>query len=200
MKYLFGLFSLIVLSFSVYAQEGLSLGRAIELGLQNNFDVQIQKLEIEMAEGNNTWGMAGALPSVNLNGNQNNNSTYRQPANPFAVPGRNISNTLLGQLDAQFILFDGFFIRVSKSRLEQLEQLSYGNATLVIEENIRSIILVYYLALMEYERTQLRKRVMDFSRERYEYVILRKELGGAITFDVLQAQNDYLTDSTNYLL
>jgi outer membrane protein TolC len=41
---------------------------------------------------------------------------------------------------------------------------------------------------------------MDFSRERFDYVKLRKELGGAITFDVLQAQNDYLTDSTNYLL
>jgi outer membrane protein len=53
---------------------------------------------------------------------------------------------------------------------------------------------------MERERTLVRKKVMDFSRERFDYVKLRKELGGAITFDVLQAQNDYLTDSTNYLL
>jgi outer membrane protein len=199
MKYSAGVF-LIVFSVGGYAQKPLSLARAIELGLQNNFDVQIQKLEIEIAEGNNTLGMAGALPSVNLISNQNNNITYRQPANPFAVPGQNISDNLTGQLDIQFILFDGFFVRVSKRRLEQLEELSYGNATLVIEGTIQSIILGYYLALMERERTGLRKRVMDFSRERYAYVKLRKELGGAITFDVLQAQNDYLTDSTNYLL
>ena len=199
MKYL----AVVILFASVYhvqAQEPLSLARAIEIGLQNNFDVQIQKLEIEIAEGNNTWGMAGALPSVNLSGNQNNNNIYRKPANPFAVPGRNLSGSLNGQLDVQFILFDGFFIRVSKRRLEQLETLSYGNATLVIESVIQDIILGYYQALLERERMTVRKRVMDFSRERYEYVRLRKELGGAITFDVLQAQNDYLTDSTNFLL
>ena len=182
------------------AQETLSLDRAIELGLQNNFDVQIQKFEIDIAEGNNTWGIAGAFPIVNFNVNQNNNVTQRKPANPFAVPGRNISDNLVGTLDIQFVIFDGFFIKVSKRRLEQLENLSYGNATLVIESTIQTIILGYYQALLERERTEVRKRVMDFSRERFDYVKLRKELGGAITFDVLQAQNDYLTDSTNYLL
>lgn len=191
---------LLASAYGAFAQESLSLARAIERGLQNNFDVQIQKLEIDIATRNNTIGQAGMLPLINLNGNQNNNITYRQPANPFAVPGQNISDNLVGQLDVQFILFDGFFVRISKRQLEQLEKVSYGNATLVIENTIQAIILNYYLALMERERTDLRKKVMDFSRERYDYVKLRKELGGAITFDVLQAQNDYLTDSTNYLL
>ena len=40
---------------------------------------------------------------------------------------------------------------------------------------------------------------MVFSKERYDWVKLRKELGGAITFDVLQEQNNYLTDSANVL-
>ncbi|MBX2961488.1 MAG: TolC family protein [Cyclobacteriaceae bacterium] len=200
MKYLFISVTLLFSHLASRAQESLSLAQAIERGLQNNFDVQIQKLEIDIARGNNTWGIAGALPAINLNANQNNNITYRKPANPFAVPGQNISDNLTGQLDAQFVLFDGFFIRVSKRRLEQLEDLSYGNATLVIESTIQAIILGYYQALLERERTEVRRRVMDFSRERFGWVKLRKELGGAITFDVLQAQNDYLTDSTNYLL
>lgn len=191
---------LLVLSLMTTAQEQLSLARAIEVGLQNNLDVQIQKLEIDIADRNNNWGQAGALPAINLNVNQNNSVTERKPANPFAVPGRNISDNVNGQLDVQFVLFDGFFIRLSKRRLEQLEQLSYGNATLVIEQVIQSIILSYYQSLLERERTLVRKRVMDFSHERLEYVKLRKELGGAITFDVLQEQNNYLTDSTNYLL
>lgn len=190
----------LVTGMSAGAQENLSLARALEIGLQNNLDVQIQKLEIDIAGRNNTWGEAGAFPTVNLNANQNNNITQRKPANPFAVAGRNISDNLNGQLDVQFILFDGFFIRLSKQRLEQLEKLSYGNATLVIEQVIQSIILSYYQSLLERERVLVRKRVMDFSRERLEYVKLRKELGGAITFDVLQEQNNYLTDSTNYLL
>ncbi len=185
---------------TTWAQENLSLARALELGLQNNLDVQIQKLEIDIAERNNVWGQAGAFPSVNLSVNQNNNVTERKPANPFAVAGRNISDNINSQLDVQFVLFDGFFIRLSKKRLEQLERLSYGNATLVIEQVIQSIILSYYQSLLERERTIVRKRVMDFSNERLQYVKLRKELGGAITFDVLQEQNNYLTDSTNFLL
>jgi outer membrane protein TolC len=182
------------------AQEPLSLSQAIERGLQNNLDVQIQKLEMDIATRNNAWGQAGALPVVNFNTNQNNNITYRRPANPFAVPGQNIGNTVNAQLDVQFVLFDGFSIRLTKRRLEQLEQLSYGNATLAIERVIQSIILGYYTALLEKQRMEVRKQVMDFSRERLAYVQLRKELGGAITFDVLQEQNNYFTDSTNYLL
>src|SRR6185436_17518433 len=38
-----------------------------------------------------------------------------------------------------------------------------------------------------------------FSKERYDFVRLKKQLGGAITFDVLQEQNNYLTDSSNVL-
>jgi outer membrane protein len=191
---------LLAITSSAAAQERLSLAQAIERGLQNNFDVQIQKLEIDIAEQNNTWGQAGRFPTVALIANQNNNVTERKPANPFAVAGRNISDNLNGQLDVQFILFDGFSITVSKRRLEQLEQLSYGNATLVIENTLQSVILGYYQALLEQERVNVRKKVLAFSAERYEYVKLRKELGGAISFDVLNEQNNYLTDSSNYLL
>jgi len=200
MRYFICLLIGLGISSAITAQDKLNLATAIERGLQNNFDVQIQKLEIDIAEGNNNWSQAGRYPAVNLIGNQNNNVTERKPANPFAVPGRSISDNLAGQLDVQFILFDGFTITLSKRRLEQLENLSYGNATLVIENTIQAIILAYYQALLEQQRANVRKRVLAFSAERYEYVKLRKELGGAISFDVLNEQNNYLTDSTNFLL
>ena len=91
------------------AQDTLSLARAVQIGLQNNFDVQIGKLNVEIAKNNNNWGQAGLLPTINLTGGQPNNIVQRKPANPFAVPGRSISDNLNGQLDVQFTLFDGFF-------------------------------------------------------------------------------------------
>ncbi|MFN7600927.1 MAG: hypothetical protein ACK5R0_05970, partial [Bacteroidota bacterium] len=39
-----------------HSQDTLSLARAIEIGLANNFGVQIQKLNVEAASMNNTWG------------------------------------------------------------------------------------------------------------------------------------------------
>jgi len=182
-----------------HAQDTLSLARAVQLGLNNNFDIQVELQNIQAAINNNNWGQAGALPSVSLAGNFNNSIVQRKPANPFAVAGRNISDNLTGQLDVQFVLFDGLFIRLTKQRLEQLERLSYGNAAFVMETVVQSIVLGYYQTLLEKERLQVFQVTRDLSKERYDYIKLRKELGSAITFDVLQEQNNYLTDSANVL-
>lgn len=182
-----------------YSQDTLSLARAIAIGMKNNFDVQIEQQNIEIAKNNNTWGQAGMLPTVSLISNNTNNIVQRKPANPFAVAGRNISSSIPGQLDVQFVLFDGFLIRYNKQRLEELERLSYGNAAFVMETAVQAIILGYYQALLEKERLKVFEITQTLSKERYNYVKLRKQLGGAISFDVLQEQNNYLTDSANVL-
>jgi outer membrane protein len=184
---------------SLSAQDTLSLPRAISIGLKNNFDVLIELENTTIASSNNTWGQAGALPTISLIGNSNNSIVKRKPANPFAVAGRNISNTIPGQLDVAFVLFDGFAIRLNKQRLEQLEKLSYGNAAFVMEDVVQAIILGYYQVLQEQERLKVFEITQTLSKERYTYVKLRKQLGGAISFDVLQEQNNYLTDSANVL-
>lgn len=182
-----------------HAQDTLSLARAVQIGLQNNFGVQIQKLNVEAASLNNTWGQTGLLPTISLSGGQNNSVVERKPANPFAVAGRNVSNNVLGQLDIQFTLFDGFTVSITKKRLEQLEALSKGNAAFVMENTVQSIILSYYQAGLEMERLQVLVKNREYSKERYVYVKLKKSLGSAISFDVLQEQNNYLTDSANVL-
>jgi outer membrane protein len=184
---------------STHAQDTLSLARAVQIGLKNNFGVQIQQLNVEAAKLNNTWGQAGLLPSINLIASQNNSAIERKPANPFAVAGLNITDNVLGQLDVQFTLFDGFAVKIAKQRLEQLETLSKGNALFVMENTLQTIILSYYQALLERERLQVLIKNQGFSKERYGYVKLKKSLGSAITFDVLQEQNNYLTDSANVL-
>ena len=191
-------FQLVAFSTS-QAQDTLILARAVQIGLQNNFGVQIQKLNVEAASLNNNWGQAGLLPSINLTGSQNNSVVERKPANPFAVAGRNVSNNVLGQLDIQFTLFDGFAVSINKKRLEQLETLSKGNATFVMENTVQAIILSYYQAGLEMERLQVLVKNREYSKERYVYVKLKKSLGSAISFDVLQEQNNYLTDSANVL-
>lgn len=200
MNRLLGILIALVFSTTIQAQDTLSLARAISIGLKNNFDVQIEQLNVEIASNNNTWGQAGRFPTISFSGNQNNSMVQRKPANPFAVAGRNKSSNLNGQLDVQFVLFDGFAVKINKQRLNQLEQLSYGNSAFVMETTLQSIILGYYQALLEKERLHILENNMTFSKERYDYVKLRKELGGAIPFDVLQEQNNYLTDSANVLL
>ncbi|MFM9838560.1 MAG: TolC family protein [Cyclobacteriaceae bacterium] len=189
----------LVASLPAHTQDTLSLARAVQIGLKNNFGVQIQQLNVDAAKLNNTWGQAGLLPSINLIASQNNNAIQRKPANPFAIEGLNVTDNVLGQLDIQFTLFDGFAVKIAKQRLEQLETLSKGNATFVMENTVQAIILGYYQAELEKERLQVLIKNRGFSKERYTYVKLKKSLGSAITFDVLQEQNNYLTDSANVL-
>lgn len=193
------IFNFLFVCSAAFAQQTLSLSEAIAIGLKNNFDIQIQKLDLEIARNSNTWGQAGRYPLITFNSNQNNQIVQRKPANPFAVPGRNISDNLNGQLDAQFILFDGFSINLTKERLEQLEDLSYGNSAFIIEGVVQGIVLAYYQALLDKENLNVLEKNLAYSKERYEFVQLRKELGSAITFDVLQEKNNYLTDSANVL-
>jgi outer membrane protein len=192
-------FLLLIAAVASRAQDTLSLSRSIAIALKNNFDIQVEQYNIEAALNNNTWGQAGMLPTITLIGNSNNSVVQRKPANPFAVAGKNVSDNILGQVDVQFILFDGFLVHLNKQRLQQLERLSYGNAAFIMETVVQSTIMGYYQALMEKERLRVFELTKDLSKERYDYVKLRKQLGSAITFDVLQEQNNYLTDSANVL-
>jgi outer membrane protein len=191
------LFSIIYLILP--AQEKLGLVDAVKRGLANNFDAQIQTLEVEQAKLQNNWGQTGRLPTITFIGNSNNSVVQRKPANPFAVAGKNVSDNIPLQLDVNWILFNGFAVRLNKARLQQIENQTAGNARFIIENTTQTIVLGYYNALLERQRLDVRKKVMRFSKERYDFVRLKKQLGGAITFDVLQEQNNYLTDSANVL-
>lgn len=197
---IFSITFLFIINFGhLSAQEPISVIEAVQLGLKNNFDAQIQMLEVEQAKRLNEWGQAGALPTINFSTNQNNSIIERKPANPFAVAGRNISNNIPGNLEIQWTLFNGYAIRLNKARLDQLEQQSEGNARVILESTVQTIVLAYYNVLLEQQRLEVRKKAVQFSKQLYDYVRLKKDLGGAITFDVLQQQNNFLTDSANVL-
>ena len=74
---------LILVGGSLFGQNQLTLKDAVKLSLQNNFDIQISSINAQQAKVNNTWGQAGALPTVSLNASQNNNITD-QSKNPTA--------------------------------------------------------------------------------------------------------------------
>lgn len=184
----------------VWAQEPLTLEEVIKRGLKNNFDIQIQQSLVEISKNNNSLGQAGRFPSINLLLNSTNSIVNRVPANPFAVPGTSISNSLPGQIDIGWVIFNGFTVSITKSQLERLQQQSEGNASIVVQNTLQSIILGYSLVLLEKERLEVRKKLLELSKTRYEQVKLKKNVGSAITFDVLQEESNFLTDSGNYVL
>ncbi len=190
----------LLISFLSSAQDPLTLEDVIQRGLKNNFDIQIQKSNVEIARNNNAPGQAGRYPSINLLLNSTNSIIDRVPANPFAIPGQSRSNSIPGQIDVGWVIFNGFTVSINKQQLERLQQQSEGNASIVVQNTLQSIILGYSLALLEKERLQVRRKLLDLSRTRYEQVKLKRDVGSAITFDVLQEESNFLTDSGNFVL
>ncbi|MEM1135558.1 MAG: TolC family protein, partial [Bacteroidota bacterium] len=186
----------------IYAQQAvkspLSLSDAIQIGLQNNYAIRIEEKTVEINRNNNNWGEAGRFPSLELQLQQNNN--WRDIDNPASfLEGTIQTNNINPVISLNWNLFDGFRAKMSKSRLEQLQQESEGNADIVIQNTIQSIILGYYSAVFERERINVLKITLDVSRDRYEYILLKKELGSAVTTDVLLEEGNYLTDSLNLI-
>ena len=194
------LYPILLLPILASSQDPLTLGDVIQRGLKNNFDIQIQSALVDIAKNNNTPGQAGRYPTINLLMNATNSVIERVPANPFAVPGRSRSHSIPGQMDIGWVLFNGFSVSTTKHQLERLQQQSEGNGSIVVQNTLQSIILGYSRVLLEKERLEVRKKLLDLSRTRYAQVKLKKEVGSAITFDVLQEESNFLTDSGNYVL
>jgi outer membrane protein TolC len=192
-----------LLSFSAQSQTPLTLDSAIVIGLENNFQIRIAEEQYNMSELNNRWGTVGRFPSINLGINSINrydNTPVFDTMNFEYDRGDQYSNTLVPYVNLQWLLFDGLSINMNKQKLDLLERYSFGFSSIVVENTIQSIILGYYLALLEEERLKVLESVKQLSGDRYNYIMLRKDLGSVVTFDVLQAKNSYYSDSTNYLL
>lgn len=193
----------IVMAFSSMAQVRLTLDSAIVKGLENNFQIRIAHEQYSIAELNNRWGTVGRFPSINLGvssvNRYDNTPTFDTTTFEY-IRADQFTNTLTPFVNAQWLLFDGLAVTINKQKLDLLEQYSSGYSSIVIENTLQSIILGYYLALLEEERLKVLAEVKQLSGDRYNYENMRKDLGSSVTFDVLQAKNSYFSDSTNYLL
>ncbi|MEM7552061.1 MAG: TolC family protein [Bacteroidota bacterium] len=181
-----------------FSQEPLSLADAIRIGLERNYDIQIEHKNVEIAANNNNWGEAGRYPTLSANLNQNN--TFTNIDNPASFLAGDIQNNAINPTaNLNWVLFDGFRARISKSRLENLQAQSSGNSAIVISNTIQAIILGYYLVILEEERFDAFEKQLRLSRDRYNYQKIRFDLGGLVTSDLLQEELNYLTDSINLI-
>lgn len=168
----------------------LTLSSALEQALENNYGLIISRASLDVAEINNNWGTAGRYPTIGFDASDNN--SYELNSSTYA-------NRLSAGVGLNWLLFDGFRVNFTKAKLENLEDLTSGQLAVQVESTIEDIILVYYSVLLQKEQLKVLETVMQLSDDRYQYELKKKSLGGSVTYNVLQAQNVYLTDKANFL-
>ncbi len=186
---------ILIISFNsvINSQKLLTLEDAIALALNNNYDIQLSGNELIKAEMDNSWGTAGALPNFNLLFASNNSINEIDPMD-------NKQLQLFGEVNVNWTIFNGFAIRRTKRRLEELELLSKGNLTVLMENTIQSVILGYYKVLLENAKLDVIKKVVTLSSDRYDRMKIAKDLGNNSSYEVLQAKNAFLNDKASLLL
>ena len=193
-----------LLGFHSYTQlelsDSLSAKDAVFTALKNNYDIQASNAQIDISNKNNTWSEAGLFPTVNLNIGYNN-TIQDNSNNPFTfTPGVILSRNLSPNLALNLNLFSGFAVKISKERLEKLEEQSKGNALLVIESTILDVLKAYYSARVQYDRLINLNQLKKSAKERYLYYQIKNKYANSTSIEELQFKNQYFTDSTNALV
>ncbi len=175
------------------AQPQLSVFEAIQKALQNNYDIQLQAKDSEIAGINNNWGTAGRYPTLSFSASSNNKADFNEndDFNQFQ---------LVGGVSLNWTVFNGFKVNITKNRLEELEKLSEGNTAILVEQTVQSVIMAYNSVLLEQKNLDVYTDNVRLSNDRLEYERMRKELGNAVSYEVLQAQNSYLADKSQVML
>jgi len=175
------------------SQNNLSINEAIEIGLKNNYGINIEKKTAEINKINNTWSTAGAIPNLNFNISGN----YIKQNGDIVLKEK---EAISSSLDINnIVLFNGFAIRNTKKKLDELESLSQENLSLVIENTIAQIIISYYMLVLEKEKLQVMIKVDNLSTDKYEREQKRFSKGIKTTYELLQSKISMLENRSKLL-
>ncbi len=185
-----------------HTQEVISLQKATELGLKNNYSIILQKNDERIANNDNTIGNAGFLPAISLNASQNNtiSTTHQEQFSGTVkdVPNGK-SNTLNLGAQMNWTLFDGLNMFVSKKMLGVLEDLGENGTRIVVEGTMSDITLNFYGIIQLKKLLRVARDAVDLSMQRKRIAAAKVSLGAGSQLMLLQSTVDLNADSTRLI-
>ena len=185
------------------AQQTMTLKNAIDTALKNNFDIQIAKNNVEISKDNNTFGMAGGLPTISAGAGDNASlSNIDQKYNGGTesnLTGVN-GNSINAGITASMTLFNGFRIIATKERLNCLQQQSEILLNQQIQNTMAAVMVKYYDIIRQESYLKIMQNSLDVSNKKLDIINAKDKVGMASAVDLLQAQTDVNTSEQNLKL
>ena len=185
---------LVLATTNATAQKNLSLNEAIQTALKNSYDIQLVENNLAIAKNNNNFGVAGGLPTItNTSTNNNTLTTINQT---FPDASRNTSrngvdgSTLNSAVNASMILFNGYRVQATKSRLESLQTQNKFLLESQLLNTISTVMQQYYNVVRQQAFLKTIQKSIEASQQRLDIVKTRQQIGVANQTDLLQSNID----------
>ena len=188
--------SVLFFSEQVQAQTNLSLPDAVNIALKNSLDIQLAQNKISADSINNYIGVAGGLPLVTANINDNEQVTsVNQKLNTGASIQRNnaAANNFNSNITGSILLFNGGRVIATKKRLAQLQNKSREQLTSLIQNILSNVMIGYYDIVRQQNYIKTINLSIDASNRQLDIVKIRQSVGLANNADLYQAQIDLNT-------
>ena len=192
----FYLYLLLFLPLISAGQPVVTLKNAIDTTLKNSFDIRIAGNNVEISKVNNSFGMAGGLPTISASVTDNQSVTnVNQKLNSGTEIKKSSANgnTMNSSVTAGMALFNGFKVFATKERLSLLQKQSELLFNLQVQNSIASVMAKYYDIVRQKEYLKIMQTSLDVSQKKLDIVTERKNVGMANDADYLQALIDVNT-------
>ncbi len=203
--------------FAANAQETLTLKKAVEKTLENNYSIRVVKRSGEIAENNYSIGNAGMLPRIdavagasyavndiemqlNVGGGMSGPPSDTTSTGPMTIDKTgSATKNYNAAVELNWTLFDGFAMFANYEKLEELKKKSDIEIQTAIEGTIQGLINTYYEAVKMEQNLNAMEKTLQISRDRYKRAKDRKEYGSGSRIEVLNALVDLNADSSSYM-
>lgn len=167
----------------------LSLSDAIDIALQQNFDVRIARQDSMLAANMGESAITGFLPKLNLAGST---STGKTDLRQTMADGRLISKdqagitNLSGSATLSWMLFDGFKMFANKARLEALQEQGAARLRATMQTVIADVVTSYFGLVANQKVLAALDSAMALAEQRFN--IVQEQYAVGITSGVQLAQ------------
>lgn len=192
----------LLISISISAQSVMTIEDAIQIALENNYQVQIARNNERISANQNTAGNAGFLPTASIFGNVNyssNNTTQRFFSGDEQMRTGAGNTVVRAGAVINWTAFDGFLMYATKNRLELTEEKS--------KEATRSEMhdLVYRVQTSYQDLIRINQQMdnvvasIELNQALRTLTNQKLNLGASTKLEVLQSINRIKSDSAQLL-
>jgi len=192
----------LTLCFSMTGQELLEKQEAVNIALENNYDIKVSNNDLEAAKNSSSIYNSGYLPSVFASGGadyQTNESKIEFQNGDTQDDIENTTNTYSATVGVDYLLFDGFGRKYNYRKLQEQYNISEIRVRQVIENTLLGLLISYYdVARLTENKSNLEQSLAisksQLLREQYGY-----QYGQKTQLEVLNTEVNVNQDSINLL-